>query len=64
MGRLQFNDLGEILGACQSLGQVEAGIYVPLGDVDDFAVERCSTLASSVESPFKLGGALLIGDCL
>ena len=41
MGRLQFHDLGEVLSARQAVGQVEAGIQVPLGDVDDFTVERC-----------------------
>ena len=42
IGRLQFDDLGEVLSARQAIGQVEAGIQVPLGDVDDFMVERRS----------------------
>jgi hypothetical protein len=40
MGRLQLHDIGKLLGARQALGQVEYEIYIPLGDVDDFAVER------------------------
>jgi hypothetical protein len=39
--------------AGQALGQVKARIDVAPGDVDDFTVERYSTLAGSVESPFR-----------
>ena len=53
IGRLQFHDLTEVLSACQALGEVEAGIYVPLGDVDDFAVERCCALPRRIERFLK-----------
>src|SRR6476469_3535964 len=34
-GRLQLDHVGEALGAGQALGEVEARIEVPPGDVDD-----------------------------
>ena len=33
--------------------EVGARIYIPLGDIDDFAVERDSALASGIEGPLK-----------
>jgi hypothetical protein len=37
----QLHDIGKLLGARQARGQAEYGIYIPLGDVDAFAVECC-----------------------
>jgi hypothetical protein len=53
IGRLQFDNRGEVLSACQALGQVEDGICIPLGDINEFAVERHGTLAGGVEGPFE-----------
>src|SRR6188472_140642 len=53
MGRLQLHDVGEVLGAGQARGQIEDGIQISPGDVDDFAVECRSTLAGSVERLLK-----------
>src|SRR6478736_1419445 len=53
IGRLQFHDLGEVLSARQAVGQVEAGIQVPLGDVDDFMVERRSAPPRRIKGSFK-----------
>ena len=49
IGRLQLHHLGKVLCAGQALGEVEAGIYIPPGDVDDLAVERRGALACGVE---------------
>ena len=48
-GRMQFDGLGDALGANQVLGELEAGIDVPLRDVDPFAIERDGALAGRVE---------------
>ena len=53
IGRLQFHDLGEVPGARQARGQVEAGIQVAPGDVDDFTVERCCAPPRRIKGSFK-----------
>ena len=53
IGRLQLHDIGKVLGARQAFGQVEYGIYIPLGGVDDFAVERCCAPPRRIERSFK-----------
>ena len=53
MGRLQLHDIGKVLGSRQAFGQIEYGIYIPLGDVDDFAVERRCALPRRIERSFK-----------
>ena len=48
-GRLKLDDLGEVLGAGEALGEVEAGIEIALGNVDELAVEGGRALAGGVE---------------
>jgi hypothetical protein len=42
---LQLCDLGEILGLGQFLCQVEAGDYIPLGEINHCSIERCELRA-------------------
>jgi len=49
----QLHDIGKLLGARQARGQAEYGIYIPLGDVDDFAVECCCAPPRCIERSFK-----------
>ena len=53
IGPLQLQDLGEVLCARDALGQIEGGVYISLGDVDELSVERNNTLAGSIEAPLK-----------
>ena len=53
IGRLQFDYVVEVLGSRQARREVEVGIYVAPGDINDFAVERDGTLPRSVEGPLK-----------
>ena len=49
IGRLQLDDLGEVLGGGELLGEVEARIEIALGNLDDLAVEGGRALACRVE---------------
>src|SRR5262245_44830245 len=51
--RLQLDDLGEVLGTGETLGEVEAGIKIALGNFDEFAVEGSSALAGCVEGTLE-----------
>src|SRR6476646_802222 len=48
-GRLQLHDLGQVLGAGHAPGEVEAGIEIALGNIDELAVEGGRALAGGVE---------------
>src|SRR5690606_14754859 len=52
-GRLKLDDLGEVLGAGQALGEIEAGVQIALRDVDELAVEGGGTLPRSVEGTLQ-----------
>src|SRR5665811_1999002 len=50
---LKLDDLCEVLGARQALGEVETGIEIALGDVDELAVEGGRALARGIEGALK-----------
>ena len=49
---LQLHDLGNAFRCGEALGEVEPGIDIALGNVDDLAIERRGALACRVESLF------------
>src|SRR3990170_5020451 len=49
---MQFHSLGDTLGADQALREIEAGIDVPLRDIDHFPIERDGTLACRIKRLF------------
>ena len=52
-GRLQLDDLAEGLGAGELLGEVEGGIEIALGKIDELAIEGGGALAGGVERPLE-----------
>src|SRR6185312_16853224 len=58
-GRLKLDDLGEVLGAGEALGEVEAGVEIALSNVDELAVEGGRTLACCVEGTLERIDGLL-----
>ena len=53
IGRLQSHDLGEVLSARQARRQVDTGIQIAAGDVNDFMVERRSAPPRRIKGSFK-----------
>src|SRR5262245_40417741 len=51
--RLELDDLGKVLGAGEALGEVEGGIQIALGKVDELAVEGGRALARRIEGPLE-----------
>ena len=50
---MQLDDLGEVLGAGEALGEVEGGIQIALGQIDELAIEGGGTLAGGIEGPLE-----------